>query len=109
MEENDGAQLRRIEHLADGFAHRLIKVVHAGVDEGRALIRDEELVERGAVWRLPGRDAVNAINDFADAGGGRGHEAIKIGSQNSRSRNSAAARQLVHLQVQFRNEESKGL
>ena len=73
MQEQDRAELRRIEHFADGFADRLVKMMHTGVDERRPLVGDEELIERGAVRLLPRRDAVVPfaiipVSEFCAAG-----------------------------------------
>jgi hypothetical protein len=66
MEQNDATQLGRIQHFADGAANRFVEVMHSGMDEGRALVGDQELIEGDAVWLLPGGDPINAIDDLID-------------------------------------------
>ena len=61
-------QPRRVQDLRDRRPHRLVGLVHAGVDQRRALVVDQELVEGDAVLGFPGGDAIDAIADRVDSG-----------------------------------------
>ena len=73
MKKDDVTQPGGVEHLSDGAAHILEKVMHAGVDEGGALVGNQELIDGNPVRLLPGGEAVDAVNDLVDAGVGRSH------------------------------------
>jgi hypothetical protein len=67
MQQDDAAQLRRIEHLADGPVDRLEKMMHPGVNQGGTFIGNEELIKRDTVGLLPGGDPVNSVDDLVNA------------------------------------------
>lgn len=72
MQERDELERGRVEHLPDRLVDRVVAVVLTRVDERRALVVDEELVEGDAEVRRPGRDPVDAVDDLVDPGRGRG-------------------------------------
>jgi hypothetical protein len=63
----------RVQHLSDGAADVVVHRVHPGVDERRALVVDQELVELEvqAIEVKRGRDPVDPIHDLVDPRHGR--------------------------------------
>ena len=55
------------------FPDRLEQVMHPGVNQCRALIGDQKLIERDAIRFLPCRDAVDPINNLIDSRFTSGH------------------------------------
>ena len=66
MEEHEVGELRRVKHLANRPADVLVQEVVARVDERRALVVDQELVERDPVGLRERRDPLAAARDVVD-------------------------------------------
>ncbi|HEX5195092.1 MAG TPA: hypothetical protein VFW09_20040 [Solirubrobacteraceae bacterium] len=66
MQQRDELQPRRVEHLGDRAVHRLVQRMHAGVDQRRSLVVDQELVHRQPELVRPARDPVDAVDDLVD-------------------------------------------
>jgi hypothetical protein len=95
MQQDDAAELDRIEHLADGSANRLVKMVHPRVNQRGTFVSNEELVKRDTVRLLPGGDPVNSVDDLINA------RAISVHTSISEVRAREAVRQFsVPLQHQ---------
>jgi len=66
MEERNVRQPLRIEHLGDRPPDVLVRPVLPGVDQGRALVVDQELVEGDTEGLRHGRDPVDLADDVVD-------------------------------------------
>ena len=67
VEQHDVREAGRVEHLADRLADAVVGLVHAGVNQHRGLVVDQELVEgdRDVGIRRSG-DPVDAVDDLVD-------------------------------------------
>src|SRR5579884_142040 len=70
VQEDHILELAGIEHLRDALADTLVHPVHPRVDESRALIVDQDLVElKLRVWKLDScGDPVDPIDELVNAG-----------------------------------------
>ena len=70
--EDHVLELARIEHLRNGVTNVLVEPVHPCVDEGGALVVDQELVElKIGVWKRDrGADPVDPVDHFVYPGHG---------------------------------------
>ena len=70
VQQDDVGEPRRVEHLRDRGAHVLVHLVQARVDECRALVIDQKLVELkcGRAGSHRRGDAVDAAYDLVDSG-----------------------------------------
>ena len=67
--EHDIGKPLGIEHLCDCGPYRLIRVIKAGVDQRRAFVIDQELVEPNGIFaRWHRAKAINFANNLADLG-----------------------------------------
>jgi hypothetical protein len=70
--ERDPAQPLRVDQPRESLTHQREHVAVAGMKEQRLVAKDDELVEseagRGCDLRHKGREPVDAVGDFADAG-----------------------------------------
>ncbi len=68
VQEDHVRQVGGVQHLRDRVPHAVLVAVEAGVDQGRPLAGEEELVEGDAGTGVPRRDPVNVADDLVNPG-----------------------------------------
>src|SRR5215216_7563298 len=63
---NNVGEACRVENLCHGFTHTFIHRKHAGVDQGRAFVVDEELIELKLRLLVQGGDPIDPRGYFVD-------------------------------------------